>query len=388
MMPREDGVVAVADDRSVRVWLKRDSGQFWPSICHYLPSGATAVTFQGRGGRRLLVGQENGTVSELVLADDCNSLRHGRDYLSHHARVTQVLWAPQLSWILSTGRDKWFQYYDSQTGRRLGGHICTAWANCLQFDEATKHAFVGDASGQITMLKLDPQPDLATSMTTTEQQPVGVQQITVFKGHSAPVRSLAWDASHQLLFSASDDKVIVAWDIGGRQGNAYELQAHKNKVTSVCYSATGRKLVSAGEDSMLWLWSMAVKRLEAPEWAESSTCQRCSRPFFWNLRAMFDQRQLGLRQHHCRLCGRAVCHDCSPNRCVLPVYGFEYPVRVCTECYRTLTDDDRTPRAVSQEAKHSILWLHLDEERGRLLSLGHDRIIKIWDLSPLLKSDL
>ena len=50
--------------------------------------------------------------------------------------------------------------------------------------------------------------------------------------------------------------------------------------------------------------------------------------------------------------------------------------------------DSRTPRAVSQEAKHSILWLHLDEERGRLLSLGHDRIIKIWDLSPLLKSDL
>jgi len=97
----------------------------------------------------------------------------------------------------------------------------------FRFDEATKHAFVGDASGQITMLKLDPQPDLATSMTTTEQQPVGVQQITVFKGHSAPVRSLAWDASHQLLFSASDDKVIVAWDIGGRQGNAYELQAHK-----------------------------------------------------------------------------------------------------------------------------------------------------------------
>ena len=53
MMPREDGVVAVADDRSVRVWLKRDSGQFWPSICHYLPSGATAVTFQVMSSSKL-----------------------------------------------------------------------------------------------------------------------------------------------------------------------------------------------------------------------------------------------------------------------------------------------------------------------------------------------
>ena len=80
------------------------------------------------------------------------------------------------------------------------------------------------------MLKLDPQPDLATSNTTTEQQAVGVQQITVFKGHSGPVRSLAWDAGHQFLFSGSEDKAIIAWDIGGQQGTAYELQGHKYEV--------------------------------------------------------------------------------------------------------------------------------------------------------------
>jgi WD40 repeat protein len=100
---------------------------------------------------------------------------------------------------------------------------------CNRFDFASRHVFVGDASGQITMLKLDPQPDLATSNTTTEQQAVGVQQITVFKGHSGPVRSLAWDAGHQFLFSGSEDKGIIAWDIGGQQGTAYELQGHKYK---------------------------------------------------------------------------------------------------------------------------------------------------------------
>ena len=94
----------------------------------------------------------------------------------------------------------------------------------------------------------------------------------------------------------------------------------------------------------------------------------------------------GLRQHHCRLCGRAVCDDCSPHRSVLPAMGFEYEVRVCIECNKKLTDSDRVSLAVCQEAKHSILWLHLDEERGRLLTLGHDRVMKIWDISALLRS--
>jgi len=131
IIPGEDGVIAVSDDRSVRVWLKRDSGQFWPSICHFMPSGATSVVYH-KQWRRIYVGQENGTVSEFLLAEDYNSLVHKRDYLSHHARVTQVIYSAPSAWILSVGRDKWFQYYDTQNGKRLGGHICPAWANCLE----------------------------------------------------------------------------------------------------------------------------------------------------------------------------------------------------------------------------------------------------------------
>lgn len=71
---------------------------------------------------------------------------------------------------------------------------------------------------------------------------------------------------------------------------------------------------------------------KTPSWIESDTCQECSRPFFWNIRAMMDQKQFGLRQHHCRGCGRAVCDKCSENRSVIPVMGFESPVRVCNTC--------------------------------------------------------
>ncbi|MEE6525485.1 hypothetical protein FKM82_025537, partial [Ascaphus truei] len=33
-IPREDGVITASEDRTIRVWLKRDSGQYWPSIYH------------------------------------------------------------------------------------------------------------------------------------------------------------------------------------------------------------------------------------------------------------------------------------------------------------------------------------------------------------------
>lgn len=35
------------------------------------------------------------------------------------------------------------------------------------------------------------------------------------------------------------------------------------------------------------------------------------------------------------------------------------------------------------DAKHSIVSMDLDEDRKRLLTVGQDRIIKIWDLSSM-----
>ena len=37
IVPKEEGVISVSEDRTVRVWLKRDSGQYWPSIYHVMP---------------------------------------------------------------------------------------------------------------------------------------------------------------------------------------------------------------------------------------------------------------------------------------------------------------------------------------------------------------
>lgn len=62
----------------------------------------------------------------------------------------------------------------------------------------------------------------------------GPTVITTLKGHSGSVRTLSWDSERQMLFSGSFDQIVIVWDIGGRQGTAYELQGHHNKVTHYC----------------------------------------------------------------------------------------------------------------------------------------------------------
>ena len=42
---------------------------------------------------------------------------------------------------------------------------------------------------------------------------------------------------------------------------------------------------------------------QTADWAESDICQLCSKPFYWNFKAMYEQKQIGLRQHHCRYDG-------------------------------------------------------------------------------------
>ncbi|XP_043242592.1 WD repeat and FYVE domain-containing protein 2-like [Amphibalanus amphitrite] len=362
----EDGIITASDDKSVRVWLRRDTGQFWPSVCHYMPSPTTCL-FYHASSHRLFVGLDNGTVCEFHLATDYNRLSPVRDYLAHQARVTACLLCPTSEWTLSVSRDKTFQYHCTETGRRLGGHQTDAWCTAMQYDMTSKHVFVGDYSGLITMLKLDES---------------GPTLITKLNGHTGSIGALSWDAVRQWLFSGSYDQNIIVWDIGGRQGTAYELQGHTAKILSLCYHAGSRQLLSASEDGSVVVWNMAASRRETPSWNESDVCQLCSKPFFWNLRAMYDNKQLGLnRQHHCRNCGRAVCDACSSRRCTIPPLGFELPVRLCEPCFTTESAAGHTPLASIHEAKHRLVTAAIDGARLRYLTVGQDRLVKVWELA-------
>ncbi|NXC13592.1 WDFY1 protein, partial [Corythaeola cristata] len=242
------------------------------------------------------------------------------------------------------------------------------------YDFETRHAFVGDYSGQITLLKLD-------------QNTCSV--ITTLKGHEGSITSLWWDPVQRLLFSGASDHSIIMWDIGGRKGRTLLLQGHQ--YVMMCYFSymqPEQQSLNACSNNITYCSGLKKYRRCAPQWLESDSCQKCEQPFFWNIKQMWDTKTLGLRQHHCRKCGQAVCGKCSTKRSSYPIMGFEFQVRVCDSCFESIKDEDRTSLATFHEGKHNISHMSMDISRGLMVTCGSDRIVKIWDMTPVVGCSL
>uniref|UniRef100_A0A8C9WPE0 WD repeat and FYVE domain containing 1 n=1 Tax=Scleropages formosus TaxID=113540 RepID=A0A8C9WPE0_SCLFO len=364
LIPKEDGLITVSEDRTIRVWLKRDSGQYWPSIYH-------TVSCECETTRCLVTPWSSCRFRtfEFLISEDFNKMNHMKTYPAHQNRVTAIVFSLESEWVVSTGHDKCVSWMCTRSGTMLGRHYFSSWASCLQYDNETQHAFVGDYSGQITLLKLERQT---------------CSTITTLKGHEGSISALWWDPVQRLLFSGASDHSIIMWDIGGRKGRTLLLQGHHERVQALRYLQLTRQLVSCSADGGITVWNMDTPREEAPQWLDSDSCQKCEQPFFWNLKQMWDTKTLGLRQHHCRKCGKAVCGKCSSKRSTYPLMGFEFQVRVCDSCYESIKDEDRTALATFHEGKHNISHMDMDPSRGLMATGGSDRVVKIWDMTQVV----
>ncbi|CAG0913630.1 unnamed protein product [Notodromas monacha] len=412
-LPTDDGVITVGDDKFVKIWVKKENGQYWPALSHPMPEIPTCVLMNGET-KRLLVGQSNGTIAEFRVKSDYRSLKLMRTYLAHQASVTNVMLCLDREWVFSTSRDKYFQVHCSETGRRLGGYQCNGTCTSLAYDDRSCYAFVGDFSGAIHVVKCD--------LDSSGNSAKGVILVTIIRGHTGCVQSLAWDPEKKYLYSGSADQSVIIWDIGGQKGTAFELHGHslflrdccvlffnhsscsiftcdqklrislwrncRQRVMSVYFvPTTPALLLSSGDDAMVAVWDADTKRSETPEWRESNNCELCGKAFFWNVTALVSGGDLALRrQHHCRACGRAICSECSPNLAPRPKLGFEFPVRVCSACWESDPPESTRSGPMTRffDSKQHVLAIDVDLARRRILTLGQDRIVKLWDLSVFL----
>ncbi len=264
-------------------------------------------------------------LKEYAVSDDYNKITLIKRYTAHVAAVTSVYYSLEHDWVLSTSKDKYFTWHSTDTSRRIGAYTTASWCTCLSYDTQSKHCFVGDNSGNISFIKLTDN---------------GSQFIANLNGHESTITALAWDSSRKYLYSASSDKKVIAWDIGGQKGITYDLEGHHDRVNGLVYSSLTRQLVTGSLDCKLVVWDMIAKRTENPQWTTSDDCEYCKRPFFWNVKSMWEKKQVGIRQHHCRRCGVAVCDTCSNFRSKLPSLGHEFEVRVCSQCIGQITNEE------------------------------------------------
>ncbi|KAJ1291903.1 hypothetical protein BS78_02G351700 [Paspalum vaginatum] len=99
-----------------------------------------------------------------------------------------------------------------------------------------------------------------------------------------------------------------------------------------------------------------LKAMETPPpFQESAHCDVC--------RCTFSTFR---RRHHCRSCGRTLCHEHSSYHMALPQYGIYTDVRVCYNCFNRSSSQGRTHNSASagsiSEAAGSFSGLSLDKE--------------------------
>ncbi|KAK0394216.1 hypothetical protein QR680_000626 [Steinernema hermaphroditum] len=372
LFTREDGVVTISEDRVLRVYLKREAGQYWPSIHQPLLLVPTVVHLDEQS-LRVFVGFVNGRVVEYALGDDFNSATEKRGWSVHTNIVTGVIYASESDVVISCSRDKSVLAHCSATSAKVGSFLCETSCTALEYDSLSKFVFVGDFGGHVNVLRMMDN---------------SIQLVKRLSAHTGPITSLAWDFSRQMLFSGSSDQLVIMWDLGGKKGQAYELNGHDSKVMRLQYAQEKGRLFSADAAGTLVCWDMMANRIETPDWRSSDNCELCDSPFFWNFKAMWDRKVVGLRQHHCRTCGKAVCGNCCNNWTKYPPMGYEKPVRICTVCNQKMTEHpeqfDLTSLASTCDLRQGIVCLDLKEKIGRLATVTYDRVIMIWDVSSLV----
>jgi hypothetical protein len=80
-----------------------------------------------------------------------------------------------------------------------------------------------------------------------------------FRGHTAPVRCVAFSPDGRLALSGSDDRSVRLWDVAGG-AELHRFDGHTDVVAAVTFAPDGRRAASAGGDRTIRLWEVPTGR--------------------------------------------------------------------------------------------------------------------------------
>ncbi|XP_056911182.1 rabankyrin-5 isoform X1 [Takifugu flavidus] len=122
------------------------------------------------------------------------------------------------------------------------------------------------------------------------------------------------------------------------EGNTVLLLAYMKGNANLCRAivrAGARLGVTNNQGINIFNYQVATKQLlfrlldmlsKEPPWCDGSNCYECTAKF-----------GVTTRKHHCRHCGRLLCHKCSIKEIPIIKFDLNKPVRVCDICFDVLT---------------------------------------------------
>ncbi|CAB1316853.1 unnamed protein product [Coregonus sp. 'balchen'] len=127
-------------------------------------------------------------------------------------------------------------------------------------------------------------------------------------------------------------------DKADNEGNTVLLLAYVKGNANLCRAVVrsgARMGLNNNQGINIFNYQVATKQLlfrlldmlsKEPPWCDGSNCYECATKF-----------GVTTRKHHCRHCGRLLCHKCSIKEIPIIKFDLNKPVRVCEVCFDVLT---------------------------------------------------
>ncbi|HTU20487.1 MAG TPA: hypothetical protein VMG10_20655, partial [Gemmataceae bacterium] len=242
-----DGSQAVSgsDDGSVRLWNLADGREVRKYVGHQGFVYGVAVA----GDSQLLASVGDDKAIRLW---DVKGTKEIRRLEGHTDLLKSVAFTPDGRRLLSASHDQTIRLWDVATGTELGRYYGPK--DCKMLSVAVSpdgRFFLSGESDKLARLWRLPPPEV---LAAKPDAPVG--EVLVFKGHSEPVRRVAFSFDGRHVLSGGYDNTARLWETAtGREVLTFRKHTHPD-VTAVAFLPDGRRALSGGADRMIRLWSL------------------------------------------------------------------------------------------------------------------------------------